>query len=95
MKYFTDLFRVFSFPKLILLLIIFLSFNLTAQTPQYYNFENVGSSNNSFPFGQAAGKLVDWLFLPGEINQPSPLPAGNQIIKVYFYIPATNTLSRV
>ena len=57
-----------------------------AQTPQYYNYQGVGSSNNSFPFNVTAGKAVQWLFLPGDFNQPAPLPAGKQITTVYFWV---------
>ncbi len=58
--------------------------------PQYYNYQNVGSSSNTFPFGQSAGKAVNWLFLAGDFNQPTPAPAGN-ITKVYFYITTGGT----
>lgn len=54
-----------------------------ASGPQYYNY-NTGGSSNSFPFNMAAGKATNYLFLPGSINQPSPVPSGNQITKVYF-----------
>jgi hypothetical protein len=72
-------------------LVLFLAFcaNLIAQ-PQYYNYQNVGSSSNSFPFGQAAGKAVNWLFLAGDFTQPTPAPAGN-ITKVYFFISSAGT----
>ena len=70
-----------------LLIIMFLSaVDLSAQTPQYYNYENVGATNNSFPFNVATGKAVNWLFLPGDFNQPAPLPSGKSITKVYFYV---------
>jgi hypothetical protein len=86
MKYFTNLFHNLPLIKLIPILIFFFSLNIPAQTPQFYNYENVGSSSNSFPFGQSAGKLVDWLFLPEEINQPTIPPAGDLIVKVYFFM---------
>jgi hypothetical protein len=78
--------------KIILFLFISLLFvlNLQAQ-PQYYNYQNVGSSSNTFPFGQAAGKAVNWLFLAGDFNQPSPCPSGQQITKVYFFITTGGT----
>ena len=57
---------------------------LFAQTPQHYNYQNVGTSNNSFPFNVLGGKMVQWLVGPGELNQPSGAPAGT-ITKVYFY----------
>jgi Concanavalin A-like lectin/glucanases superfamily/Secretion system C-terminal sorting domain len=59
---------------------------ISAQTPQYYNYQGVGAVNNSFPFNVASGKAVQWLFLPGEFNQPAPLPAGKQITTVYFWV---------
>jgi len=57
--------------------------SLPAQTPQYYNL-NTGTSSNSFPFNVAGGKAVNSLFLAGEFNQPTPIPPGQQITKVYF-----------
>ncbi len=68
-----------------LILFLLLGGNISAQTPQYYNFQGVGASNNSFPFNVAGGKAVQWLFLPGELNQPSPIPAGKQITTIYFW----------
>jgi hypothetical protein len=68
---------------------LFVSFLFTTvliAQPQHYNYQNVGSSSNTFPFGQAAGKAVNWLFLAGDFNQPSPCPPGQQITKIYFYI---------
>lgn len=57
---------------------------LQAQTPQYYNYQGVGSQN-TFPFGQTNGKAVNWLFLPGAFNQPTPCPTGQQITRAYVY----------
>lgn len=78
--------------KIILFLFVSLLFvaYVNAQ-PQYYNYENVGSSSNTFPFGQSAGKAVNWLFLAGDFNQPTPCPTGQQITKVYFYITTGGT----
>jgi hypothetical protein len=59
--------------------------------PMYYNYENVGTSSNSYPFNESAGKMVNWLFLPGGFTQPTPLPAGNQITDVYFYMTLAGT----
>ena len=53
-----------------------LSANLNAQTPQYYNYNTTGSSN-SFPFNISAGKQIQLLYLPGDFNQPTPAPAGS------------------
>ncbi len=74
-----------------LLVFILFAVNLFSQTPQYYNYQNVGSSSNTFPFGQTAGKAVNWLFLPGNLNQPTPLPPGNRITKVYFFLTTGGT----
>jgi Ni,Fe-hydrogenase III small subunit len=78
--------------KIIAILFVFTLFaaNLPAQ-PQYYNYNNVGTSSNTFPFGQSAGKAVNWLFLPGDFNQPTPLPPGQRITKVYFFITTGGT----
>ncbi len=73
------------------ILLFTISSLLLAQTPQYYNYQNVGSSSNTFPFGQSAGKAVNWLFLAGDFNQPTPLPPGQQITKVYFFITTGGT----
>jgi len=94
MKCFTNLFHNIPLIKIIPILIFFSPWIIEAQTPEYYNYENVGSSLNSFPFGVDGGKSVDWLFLPNEINQPTPPPTGDQIIKIYFFIPAGYTSTR-
>lgn len=91
MKYSTNLFHNLPLIKLIPILIFFFSLIIPAQTPQYYNYENVGSSSNSFPFNQSAGKLVDWLFLAEEINQPTIPPTGDLIVKVYFFMTTSGT----
>ena len=72
------------------LLALVLAFSVNSlAAPQYYNDENVGSGN-TFPFGQTNGKAVEWLILAGEINKPSPIPAGNQITDVYFFLYETD-----
>jgi hypothetical protein len=68
----------------ILLLIAGLNSSLTAQLPQYYNY-NTDGSNNSFPMNIVAGKNVQLLYLAGDFNQPTPAPAGN-IISVGYRI---------
>ena len=78
-------FSSISFVTFFLLLVC----NLFAQTPQYYN-QTTGTSNNSFPFNVAGGKEVQWLFLPNEFTQPTPVPSGNAITKIYFYASLTN-----
>jgi hypothetical protein len=72
--------------KFLLVFVSIFLFNILSaqQTPQYYNF-NTGNSN-SFPFGMISGKAVQWLFLPGEFNQPLPVPPGNRISKIWFLI---------
>jgi hypothetical protein len=81
--------------RFILLLTVFFLFIVVtfsvAQTPQYYNFQNVGASSNSFPFGTTAGKQVQWLVLPNEINQPSPVPTGMRITTLYFFMTGSAT----
>ena len=72
--------------------IVFLMFSHSySQTPQYYNYNNVGTSSNTFPLGQSAGKAVQWLFLAGDFNQPAPLPPGNMITKVWLFITTGGT----
>jgi hypothetical protein len=41
----------------------------------YYNY-STGAGANSFPLGIAAGKMVQWLVLPNEFNQPTAAPYG-------------------
>jgi hypothetical protein len=82
-----------------LLFVIFISLlfsNSYAQAPQYYNF-NTGGTTNSFPFNIAAGKEIQLLLLPGDLNQPTPAPAGN-ITSVSFRMAANlgpNTYSNM
>jgi hypothetical protein len=59
-----------------------LSTFVASQTPQYYNY-NTTNAGNSLPLGTYRGSLVQWLLLPGEINQPAPAISGN-ITKFYF-----------
>lgn len=70
-----------------LVLLLALTANIFTQ-PQYYNFQNVGASNNGFPFNVAAGKEVQWLIPANSLNMPNPVPAGNQITKMYFFTTA-------
>jgi hypothetical protein len=70
---------------------VVLSVCVTAQLPQYYNY-NTNGTNNSFPFNQAAGKMVQYLYLPGEFTQPTPAPNGN-IVKWWFRIGDTYPLN--
>jgi len=83
---------LYFIPALFGMILLFaFSADSPAQTPQYYNYQQVGASNNSFPFGQAAGKGVQWLFLPGDFNQPTPVPAGNNITKIYYWVSGAGT----
>jgi hypothetical protein len=59
--------------------------------PQYYNFNN-GTLNNSFPFNQAAGKMIQTLIAPGEFASPGPAPNGN-ITSFSVYISALYPLT--
>ncbi len=72
------------------ILLLVLTGVLLAQ-PQFYNYTSQGTAN-SFPFNQAAGKMVQWIILPGEYNQPTPATAGN-ITKFYFYVAPTYPLN--
>jgi hypothetical protein len=65
-------------------------YQMNAQTPQYYNI-NDGAVSNTFPFNRPLGKAVNTIFLPGDFNNPSVLPAGKQITKVYFRISTGGT----
>lgn len=78
--------------KSISFLLIFLSVALfvQAQTPQYYN-SNIPGNSNSFPFNMPSGKATQWLFLPGDFSQPSPLPSGKKITTIYFHASTTGT----
>jgi hypothetical protein len=86
---------IFSFFKntvtFLFLIFTFVSISL-AQVPQYYNY-NTGTSLNIFPFGQPAGKEVQWLVLANDFNQPAPLSAGNTITKLYFYMGSAATVT--
>ncbi|MFA5404561.1 MAG: T9SS type A sorting domain-containing protein [Ignavibacteria bacterium] len=73
-----------------LVLICVFALSLQAQTPQYYNI-NDGYVSNSFPFNRPLGKAVNTLFMPGDFNQPTALPAGKKITKIYFRISVGGT----
>lgn len=73
------------FVKILVLLVLCSGNYVFSQTPQYYNYQNSGSSTNNFPFNVNTGKAVNMLFLAGDFNQPAPLPTGKSITKVYFY----------
>lgn len=73
--------------KVILLLVLsfVLTVNINAQTPQYYNYNTTNAGNNTFPLGTGAGRMAQWLALPGELNQPTVAPNG-LITKFYCYM---------
>lgn len=72
-----------------LLLLLFFAFNyISYSQPQYYNYQNVGTSSNVFPFGVVEGKRMQYIFLANDFTQPAPAPGGN-ITKIYFYMTAT------
>jgi len=60
-------------------------------TNSYYNYTTTLGSN-TFPFGQTAGKEVQWFAGPGEFVTPSPAPAGGMISSISFYA-STSTAS--
>jgi hypothetical protein len=83
--------KLFSFKNGFTFLVFFFVLSgITLAQPQYYNFQNVGTSSNSFPFNVAGGKAVQWLFQAGEFTQPSPAPGGN-ITRVYFFMTTAGT----
>jgi hypothetical protein len=57
-------FHRFSFKNAtaFLVLLLFFTASATAQTPQYYKYNN-GTQINYFPFNISAGKQIQWLFL--------------------------------
>jgi hypothetical protein len=74
----------------ILLIIAGLSGTLTAQTPQYYNF-NSGTTSDLAPFNTPGGMEMYTLFLAGDFSTPSAAPAGN-ITTIYIRIAASYPL---
>ena len=68
--------------KKLLLTVLFLVIagGLLAQ-PMHYNATT--GSGNTFPFGQSAGKAVNWLFPPNVFSSPTPCPSGQEITKIY------------
>ncbi len=80
----------FNLKNFIIALFVLFAFTAStfAQTPQYYNLNN-GTSANSFPFNMAAGKATNYLFLAGDFVNPTPLPTGQMITKVYFRTAST------
>jgi hypothetical protein len=69
---------------LVALLFVFTAF-ISAQTPQYYNYNTTNGGNNTLPLGNGNGSLVQWLIHSGEINIPTPAISG-KITNMYFLI---------
>lgn len=78
--------------KLLYVITFFVSLTTVtvSQTPQYYNFHNGGGFNN-WPFNRPDGAAVNYLFIAGEFNQPSPIPPGQRITTVYFKMTSAGT----
>jgi len=74
----------------IVVLVFVLAVSLSAQTPQYYNYNN-GTVNNMFPLNTAGGKMSQTVVPAATFINPTPAPAGN-ITKLYFRIAATYPL---
>lgn len=72
-----------KFTLILLFILCSISGTIHAQ-PQFYNYDVAGTPN-SFPLNQAAGKEVQWIFLPGDFNQPNPSTAGT-IYSLSFYL---------
>ena len=70
----------------LLVLLSLTALNVFPQSPQYYNY-NTTNSGNTFPLGTATGRMVQWLVLPGDLNQPGVSPSGN-ITKLYLMVAA-------
>ena len=84
----------FKFIVLLILVMLIFGGNLAAQTPNHYNYQDSGVSYNNFPFGMNAGRAASWLFLPGEFTQPSPVPPGKRITKIYFFMKTNGTVAK-
>ncbi len=76
-------FNSLRFKNAALIFVLMIAFvGATMAQPQYYNY-NTQLNGNAFPFSVVAGKVVQELYLPGEINQPTRPPSGN-ITSIYF-----------
>lgn len=65
----------FKSTMVFLIVLILSAGELTAQAPMHYNY-NTQVGSNAFPFSVVAGKVTQFLILPGELNQPTPAPSG-------------------
>ncbi|MCX7834051.1 MAG: T9SS type A sorting domain-containing protein [Ignavibacteria bacterium] len=66
--------------------LIFLFSGASAQ--MYYNHADTAGTPNAFPFMMSGGKAVNTLIRAGELG---PVPSGQQITKVYFFMAANAT----
>ena len=72
---------------LLSLIVVFISNELSAQTPQFFN-GNSGTSTNVFPLGTTSSNKVQWIYGPNTLSSlggglGTPAPFGS-IQKVYF-----------
>jgi hypothetical protein len=67
--------------------------DVAPQMPGYYNFNTIAGTNN-YPFNMPAGRMCQWLYAPGEFNQPSNAPSG-YITSVYFFMGGTGATNRI
>jgi hypothetical protein len=71
--------------KIIILFVLsfVLSSLISAQTPQFYNY-NTTNGGNTLPLGAGVGSMVQWLILPGDLNQPKAAISGD--IKNFYFL---------
>lgn len=73
---------------LYLILIVFIYFSPDIFAQMYYNHADTTGTANAFPFMMSGGKAVNTLIRSGEMG---PVPSGQQITKVYFFMAANAT----
>jgi hypothetical protein len=71
---------------MLFVLLFVLTLFISAQTPQYYNY-NTNNAGNTLPLGASVGSLVQWLVRPGELSHPTLVKSG-KITNVYFILVA-------
>jgi len=76
--------KIYSF-----ILLLFIVFETSAQTPQFWNFNTTGGAN-AFPFGTTTSRKVQWRF---PANSLGSVTAGNNITVVYFFTGNANTVT--
>lgn len=64
------------FSKTLLVFAMFIATLAQAQTPQYYNFNTGGDSENSYPLNQPGGQKIQLLYRHGDFNNPTPVTPG-------------------